>query len=141
MTAISLLFTLAAIGISETVYLIRKRKLEERPICPIGGGCTKVLTSEYNRLFGIHNDQLGLAFYLSLALAAALIVIGVPPTWLWFLLASLAVTGASVMSIYFIFLQWRVIQAWCFWCLMSAATVAGMAIILLSGAAHLITLV
>jgi uncharacterized membrane protein len=132
MTAYALLFTLAAIGIAETVYLIRKRKEEERPICPIGGGCHEVLSSKYNRTFGVHNDFLGLLFYAWTAFLAALVVIGVQPIELWFVIVILNVTGAFVMSAYFFLLQWRVIKAWCFWCLMSAATVAGMALVLVS---------
>ncbi len=132
MTAYTLLFTLAAIGISETVYLIRQRKLEEKPVCPIGGGCAKVLTSSYNRIFGMHNDVLGLFFYSWTAFLSALAVIGVQPIEAWFLFVILNVSTAVIMSAYFVFLQWRVIKAWCFWCLMSAATVACMALIILS---------
>ena len=138
MNAYSLLFTLAAIGISETVYLIRQRSMEEKPICPIGGGCVKVLTSPYNRIFGMHNDLLGLLFYSWTAFLAALAVIGVPPIEAWLVFVILNVSAAAIMSAYFVFLQWRVIKAWCFWCLMSAATVAGMAIILMSEQLHLL---
>lgn len=138
MTAFALLFTLAAIGISETVYLIRERKLEEKPVCPIGGGCVVVLTSKYNRTFGIHNDLLGLLFYAWVAFLTALIVIGNPYAEYWMLIVMASVAGAGMMSLYFVFLQWRVIKAWCFWCLMSAATIGLMAIILLSEQLHLL---
>lgn len=77
MTSYALLFTLAAIGISETVYLIRKRIASEKPICPIGGGCFLVLTSKYNKIFFIHNDVLGLLFYAIASFISGFIVIGV----------------------------------------------------------------
>lgn len=57
MTAFALLFTLSAIGISETVYLIRKRIASERPVCLIGEDCTLVLASKYNKLFIIPKYQ------------------------------------------------------------------------------------
>lgn len=130
MTAFALLFTLAAIGIAETAYLIRKRRAAEAPICPVGGGCVTVLSSQYNRTFGIHNDFLGMAFYLAMAFLTGFIVVGVGPLPVWDALAGMMIAGALAMSAYLVFLQWRIIKAWCFWCLMSSATVLGMFLIL-----------
>jgi len=79
MTSFALLFTLSTVGVSETVYLIRKRVLSEKPICPIGEGCATVLSSKYNRLFIIPNDVLGLLFYIAASFITAFLVIGVPP--------------------------------------------------------------
>ncbi len=132
MTAFSILFTLSAIGIAISMYLIRSRWAHEKPVCPIGGGCSIVLESKYNRIFGIHNDLVGMAFYVVMAFIAAFLVIGVEPVPLWSVLAAMAVTSAAVMSLFLIFLQWRMIKAWCFWCLISAATVGGMELILLA---------
>ncbi|MBI2639280.1 MAG: vitamin K epoxide reductase family protein [Candidatus Sungbacteria bacterium] len=132
LTPHALLFTVAAIGISETAYLIQKRIAAERPVCPIGEGCETVLNSKYNRLFlGIHNEVFGFLFYIAFAVIAALLVIGageieaflVPIAWLMLI-------GATAASAFFIYLQWRVIRAWCFWCVMSAITVGLMDIIL-----------
>lgn len=133
MTSFALLFTLSAIGISETVYLIRKRMAAEKPICPIGGGCQVVLTSKYSKIFLIPNDVLGLLTYIIISFIAAFLVIGVEPLYLWEVFLKLLVATASLMSIFLTYLQWRVIRAWCFWCLMSAFTIWLMgAIILIS---------
>lgn len=131
MTSFALLFTLASIGISETVYLIRKRIVSEKPICPIGNDCSTVLSSKYSKLFLIPNDILGLISYITMAIVSAFLVIGVEPMWLWTLILKVLVSIASIMSLVFTYLQWKVIQAWCFWCLMSAFTIWLMAIILL----------
>ncbi len=134
MTSFALLFTLAAIGISETVYLIRKRIASEQPICPIGGGCALVLTSRYNKLFIIPNDVLGLLFYIMASFIAGFLVIGVEPLAFWGLVLKLSVAFGALLSLFFTYLQWRVIRAWCFWCLMSAFTIWLMgAIIVVSG--------
>lgn len=133
MTAFALLFTLSAIGISETVYLIRKRITSEQPICPIGGGCATVLTSKYSRLFIVPNDILGLLTYVMISFLAAFLVIGVGPMNLWSLALASLVGMATLMSIFLTYLQWRVIKAWCFWCLMSAFTIWLMGIIILAG--------
>ena len=134
MTTFALLFTLAAIGVSETIYLIRTRIATEKPICPLGGGCATVLSSKYNKIFIIPNDVLGLLTYVIIAFIAAFLVIEVPPMPLWSIIIKILVSIASLVSFIFTYLQWRVIRAWCFWCLMSAFTIWLMGIIILFSA-------
>lgn len=131
MTAFALIFTLAAIGISETAYLVRTRRAEQHPACPIGGGCTTVLTSRYRRLFLVSNDTLGLAAYGAIAVLAALVVIGTPPAALWWRLLTIFIGIGALVSVFFTYLQAYVIRAWCFWCVMSALTMWLMALIVL----------
>jgi len=132
MTSFALLFTLSAIGISETAYLIRKRIASEKPVCPIGEGCSVVLESKYNKIFIIPNDVMGLLFYISTAFITAFLVIGISPLAFWNLIIKLSVGFGSVLSLFFTYLQWRVIRAWCFWCLMSAFTIWLMGAIILA---------
>ncbi len=122
MTAFALLFTLAAIGIAETVYLIRTRQAAEQPVCIIGHNCGVVLTSKYNHLFGIHNDLAGLGFYLVSTVLTAALVLEVREIDLVRNTFTLLLVAGSLMSVILMFLQWRVIKAWCFWCVMSACT-------------------
>ena len=131
MTSSALLFTLSAIGISETVYLIRKRIASEKPICPIGDDCVLVLTSKYNKIFIIHNDVLGLLFYIMTSFISAFLVIGVEPLVFWDFIFKFSVAFGSLLSLSLTYLQWRVIHAWCFWCLTSAFTVWLMGIIII----------
>lgn len=133
MTPHAILFTLAAIGISETTYLINKRHLGERPICPLKeSGCHKVLESKYNKTLWIHNDILGLIFYVTVASVAAALVIGVDQGHLLDLAVKALIYSGALMSVYFTFLQGWIIKLWCFWCLMSAATVFLMTIIVIT---------
>lgn len=135
MTAFALLFTLSALGISDTVYLIRKRIASERPVCPIGESCTAVLGSKYNKLLIVPNDVLGLVFYVFVCVVAALLVVGAGPALFLKFIFQLAVVIGALLSVFFTYLQWKVIRAWCFWCLMSAFTVWFMGVIILvSGA-------
>ena len=131
MTTLALIFTLAAIGISETVYLIRQRVSAQKVSCPINGECERVLNSKYNKIFIIPNDILGLLAYLVIAVMAAFLVIGIEPVVFWNLVIKILVTIASLASVFFTYLQWRVIRVWCFWCLMSAGTIWLMGVILL----------
>lgn len=132
MTPHALLFTLAAIGIAETVYLIRKRIAKEEPVCIFGEECSKVLESKYNKLFGFNNEFWGLAFYVLIAFFTAFLVIGVEPMIFWDMLVKILIALGVITSIILIYLQWRVIKAWCFWCVMSAITVFIMGIIVLT---------
>lgn len=131
MTAHALLFTLAAIGISETVYLIKKRLEKEKPVCVFGQSCQIVLASKYNHVFLIHNDVAGLLFYIVISFITAFLVIGIEPMQWWDLFAKAGIGFAGLMSIFFVYLQARVIKAWCFWCLMSALTIWLMGFIVL----------
>ena len=131
MTSLALLFTLACIGISETMYLIRKRIASEKPICPIGGGCEKVLNSRYNKIFFLPNDLLGFMAYIAIATLSAFLVLEIAPTLLWQILLYLLIGVGLLMSVLFTYLQWKIIKAWCFWCLMSAATIGLMSLTLI----------
>jgi len=127
----ALIFTLSCLGISETVYLIKKRWSLEKPICPIGDNCLTVLESKYNKILNIPNDLLGLLFYIICSIITAFLVIEVPPLYFWNNFIKILIISGSLMSIYFTYLQYKVIKAWCFWCLMSASTIWSMAIIIL----------
>lgn len=131
MTSYALLFTLSAIGISETVYLIQKRINSEKPICLIGDDCTLVLTSKYNKFFFINNDVLGLLFYIISSIISAFLVIGIEPLPFWSFIFKFSIVIGSLLSLGFTYIQWRFIRAWCFWCLMSAFTIWLMGIIIL----------
>lgn len=131
MTPQALLFTLAAIGISETMYLIRKRTIQEKPVCVIGERCHLVLESKYSKIFGIPNDVLGLMFYIVMSLITAFLVIEIEPIIWWNRLAKVLILSGVLLSFYFIYLQWRIIKIWCFWCLMSAFTILLMGLVVI----------
>ena len=123
MTSEALIFTLSALGISETVYLIKKRLLSQLPICPIGEDCAKVLGSKWSKIFIIPNDVLGLLFYIVCSFITAFLVIGVEPLWFFALIFKILIFIGSLISLFFTYLQFKVIKAWCFWCLMSACAI------------------
>ena len=132
MTPHALIFTLAAIGISVTVYLISKKVAQKRPVCIIGQECHQVLESTYNKTLGIPNEILGLVFYVVITLITAFLVIGIGPTTWWDILAKIIIFSGAILSTWFIYVQWRIIKVWCFWCVMSATIVYIMAIIILT---------
>lgn len=133
MTLYAALFALAVMGINETTYLIRKRLGNTAPVCPIGDDCDRVLSSEQKNILIIPLDIWGLLFYSTIALSCSFAVIGVGSAAFWQLFIELSILVGATLSLFFTYLQWRVVKAWCFWCLTSAFTVWTMgAIILLS---------
>ena len=90
-----------------------------------------VLTSKYSKMFLIPNDVLGLLSYIIISFIATFLVIGLPPMFVWNSALKILVVIASMVSIYLTYLQWRVIHAWCFWCLMSAFTIWLMGVIII----------
>lgn len=134
MTTLALLFILASIGISQTLYLIRKRKAQEVPVCVVGSSCHEVLQSKYSKLFLFHNDIWGLLFYTTTAISTALLALNILPVY-GSLFVKLSVGFGGLFSIFLTYLQWKVVRAWCFWCLMSAFIVWAMGIIILTSPA------
>lgn len=117
-----IILVLAVVGVLEAIYLLIQRKKKRPPVCVIGGSCTTVWESPYSMTFGVGNEVLGIIFYSTVAILEAVLILGAYDPILaigeWVILV-----GGSVMSAYYIYLQWRVIRAWCFWCTISALIV------------------
>ena len=115
-----ILLLLAFSGLAETVYLISCRLQKRRPICPAGESCSIVLESNYNSLFWIHNDIVGLFFYSAIIIDLLLIGMRIGFVPLEFLALNALFIGGACMSALLIYIQWKIIKFWCFWCLVSA---------------------
>lgn len=124
-----LILFLALSGIVETAYLVKQRKIRERPICFLNEDCSKVLDSRYNKFFGINNDILGLLFYISVFILAIILIVGIGPENILIILLKILVFAAALFSAKLTFIQWRVIKSWCAWCVFSAITTFLIAII------------
>lgn len=131
MNVFALLFTLAGLGVAETSYLVQKRKAAQHPFCVIGESCSSVLESKYNRIFFIHNDVLGFLFSVAVLIVTGLLVFDGWLVAFWTAILYAMIGSACLLSLVFVYLQWRVIRAWCFWCLLSTGTIFLMGIILL----------
>lgn len=119
MTLYSLLLLLELFGLSIAIYLIWSRKRNEEVICVIGKGCKQVLESKYNKIFGPHNDIMGALYYSSMIVLGLFLRYDLPleGLWLW-ILQAMAITGIA-MGVLLLYLQWKVIEAWCSWCIVS----------------------
>ncbi|MEK7647309.1 MAG: vitamin K epoxide reductase family protein [Patescibacteria group bacterium] len=128
-----ILLMMSAVGIGETLYLIKKRLAVEPPICVIGYECRKVLESEYSSIFGIHNDVLGIVFYIAVAILGILLALGINPLNIFDIMLEIIIVSGSIASAALLYIQWRVIRAWCSWCIISAATIFTMLAVIVLG--------
>ena len=122
----SLLFHLAVILFSVSgftvAYVIHHHKTKKKPlVCPLRSRCDLVTESKFATFMGMHNEQLGMAYYAIVALLYGVTI--------FFPAGANSATGfrlillpaaAFVYSIYLVLLQAFVIQEWCAWCLTSA---------------------
>ena len=113
------LLLLEIIGLLIALYLVYKRKKHETPACVVGEECKEVLESEYKNLFGVHNDSLGVVFYVFLIVLVIILRYDIGPVDLLLRVLKLAVAGAAIAAIIFTFIQWKVLKKWCFWCIIS----------------------
>lgn len=108
---------LSFIGLTNALYLVQAYTGVQELACSIGG-CTTVADSPYSSLFGVSLSSLGALFFLGLFVLSAgtLLLRSALLSGLIFLSAGIG----ALFSLYFMYLQFFVIQAICIYCLLSA---------------------
>jgi len=113
-----LILIFSGIGILDTLYL-SYHSIKKTPVAcwffP-EEWCRKVQASPQSKTFGIPNSFLGLAMYVSIFVSTLLFMQGVVP----FFFISVIVTIGFLFSMYFTYVQARVLRAFCTWCVLSA---------------------
>ena len=115
-----LMLVFAAIGIGDAFYDSYSIYTGQMLWCPPPiDGCNTVANSSYARIFGIPLGNLGVVFYLYMFALAALLL--VDPFSRGLRLGALIYTALGVVgSIYFMYVQFAYIHAFCIYCLVSA---------------------
>ena len=79
--------------------------------------------------------MLGFLFYVVVALLTSILVIDGESFralgGFFDLAVRWIIIGGMAMSLALFYIQWRVIKAWCFWCILSAGTTFAMGVIVL----------
>lgn len=113
-----IILILSIVGISDTTYLTIKRYSQDSINCSIFEGCDFITTSSYSAIFGVPVAILGIIFYVSVFVLTV-----------WYLKsknkkALVSILGLSgvgfLMSIWFVYTQAFILNAFCFYCLISA---------------------
>ncbi len=112
---------LSLAGLALATYLSVEHVIAGEAACVVGEGCGDVTTSEYAVLIGVPVAFIGVAGYAALFLGTlAYLGLDNPPSTLGYALLGMAVIGESLTA-YFVYTQAFRIQAYCVYCLASAA--------------------
>jgi uncharacterized membrane protein len=107
----------ALVGLGDAIYLTIHHYTARPVPCSILEGCEMVLTSQYATIMGIPLALYGAIAYLIAFVLAVLTIFGKRKTWFLF---GLQVTVMSVFTIWLLYVQGIVLEAFCQFCLLSA---------------------
>lgn len=115
------LAALSLAGLALATYLSVEHVTGGEAACVVSEGCGDVTSSEYAMLLGVPVAFIGVAGYGALLLGTlAYLGLESPPSSLAYALLGMAVIGESLTA-YFVYTQAFRIQAYCVYCLASAA--------------------
>jgi uncharacterized membrane protein len=114
------ILALGFIGFLDTTYLTITHFTGQNVNCTVSGGCNEVLSSEWSTIFGIPLALLGLLYYSSIIFTTFLYLDSKNEKF--FLFHAPATTFGFLFSGFLFYLQYAVIEQWCQYCLVSAAT-------------------
>jgi uncharacterized membrane protein len=118
-------------GLADAIYLTVKHFTGEAVPCSIVEGCEQVLTSSYAEIFGVPLAAFGALAYFTAFSLAILAAFGNRQMWTLF---GIQVVLMAIFTAWLVYLQAFVIEAFCQFCLISAAvTVVLLTIFLVSG--------
>ncbi len=109
----------ALVGLADSIYLTIHHYTAEPVPCSIITGCEQVLTSSYAEVAGIPLAIFGAVAYLTAFVLAILSAYGNRLTWTLF---GLQVVIMSLFSGWLLYVQGFILEAFCQFCLISAAT-------------------
>jgi len=120
-----LMAIIALVGLMIGVYLtLYKYGVVGELACSVGS-CERVQTSKWSTFLGLPVATWGIGFYASVLVLAFAGVQARFAESRGMALALLLLTGWGVVfSSWLTYLEWRVINAWCQWCVISAVLVA-----------------
>ena len=117
------MFAVAMIGLGTSAFLAWEYARGGTIACPVAGtGCDDVRGSDYSAVLGVPVPWLGLAFYGAFAALeiVRLETVGAGRRTMDRLIIAMALAGVFASGV-FTYVEAYVIDAWCFWCLVSAA--------------------
>jgi uncharacterized membrane protein len=115
-----LLIVLSFLGFLDAGYLAAEHFLGGVPPCILGTGCDLVTTSQYSVLFGIPLAFIGTAYYFLLFVLSIKLLESNKKFYISLILLISSV--GFLASLFFVYLQFFVLNAICTYCMISAIT-------------------
>lgn len=109
---------LSTLGFLDSTFLTTQHYSRDPLSCPLFGGCDEVTTSAYSEILGIPVALLGVLYYGLIFLASLYSYLSENKKVLQ--LAGYFTIVGLLCSLYFVFLMLFVLNALCFYCLVSA---------------------
>jgi uncharacterized membrane protein len=116
-----ILFTLlvfSIIGITDAGYLAYEHYTQGDIVCLITEGCDVVTTSEYSFILGVPVSLLGLVYYAMFFFGLLWLIL--KPSIFKINLLKILVGAGLLFSLWFVYVQIYLINAICFYCMVSA---------------------
>lgn len=125
-----ILILLGLTGFLLASYIHDKKSKKKRLICPRKSDCNSVISSDYSKIFGIPVEALGMFYYAFIAIYHGIFsliflnLMSFPHSFYLILNSYIFVfclsLGATLFSLYLVFIQAFKIRQWCLWCIGSA---------------------
>lgn len=115
----TILILLGLSGFLLASHIHNKKITKKRLICPRKSDCNSVITSDYSKIFGIPIEVLGMVYYAFSALSYGVFYSNLLPQYFFTILFLISI-GATLFSLYLIYVQAFKIKQWCLWCIGSA---------------------
>ncbi len=114
------LFILSFLGMMDSAYLTLKHFTPTPVVCTIFHSCNAVLRSSYALWGGIPVAIFGLLYYVFLFILGLIAILPERRTKILQWVRGISVSG-FLASLWFLYVQTFLLQAFCFWCLISAS--------------------
>ena len=117
------------IGLADSMYLSLTVLLDISPVCGPLHGCETVAASPYSKLFGVPLAYLGTLYYAAGAVLAPFLLVSHFARILGVLYGGVG----TLLSLWFVYIQAVLIEAFCVYCLISAVAtfaIVGLAVVI-----------
>jgi len=116
--SITLILVFSVLGMLDTLYLVA-HTITRRPVRCLffpQAWCDRVQFSKRSKTFGVPNSILGFILYAAIFGFALSTYAGSTP----FLVVQTLITLGFLFALYFTYVQWFILRAFCTWCVVSA---------------------
>jgi len=107
-------------GLVNAGFLVWKHYQKKPFVCPLDHDCSVVTESKWSRIFLVRNEVIGLLFFLGLIVGTLASLFNANWATLIFTVFPFATAASFLFSLFLVFIQFKVIKDYCFYCLISA---------------------